>query len=348
MTVDTTTARRRDDAAAVVVDGRYRLVDRLGGGGSADVWRAVDERLQRQVAVKLFRPGVTDTERERAEMQLMASLSYPGLVTVFDAGQDVGANGSPPRSYLVMELVVGPTLRGLLSAGPVPAPEAAAVGADVASSLAHIHALGIVHRDVKPANILLTQDDPEHPTTVRAKLADFGVARMLDSARLTAVGETVGTANYVSPEQIRGAPVGPASDVYSLGLVILEALTGRLVYPGTGVSAAVSRLHRAPSVPNGFGPVWTELLTAMVADNPADRPCAAAVADRLSSLAAAGQPAGQQTRSRPRRVRTAILAALVPASLLAALHRPPKEHSLPGKHKARTAQHGPPSRTGRG
>lgn len=264
-----------------LLDARYRLLDRLGSGGAADVWRAHDTRLERAVAIKIFRPGATDPARERAEAEFMARCSHRGLVTVYDVGS-LESRYEAPRSYLVMELVEGPTLRERLRTGPLPRGTVAAIGAQVAGALAYVHAQGVVHRDVKPANLLVSDAPGDEPVV---KLADFGVARMLGSEHLTEVGTTVGTANYVSPEQIRGAAVGPASDVYSLGLVLLEALTGQMSYPGRGVEAAIARLERRPELPPGLGPEFGALLAAMTADDPDSRPSAAEVAGRLSLVA---------------------------------------------------------------
>jgi hypothetical protein len=248
-----------------------------GRGGAAEVGRAHDERLDRTVAVKLFRAGATDTAaRERAELEVMALLSHPGLVTMYDGGTITDRDGAA-RTFLVMEFVDGVTLRQLLGEGALGPRTAARIGGRLAEGLAHIHAHAIVHRDIKPANILLRGET--------VKLADFGVARILDGARMTEVGTTVGTANYLSPEQVRGADITAASDVYSLGLVVIEMITGAIVYPGSGVSAAVARLHRPPVLP--CGPEWTALLRGMTADDPAARPSAQEVAVRLAALAAA-------------------------------------------------------------
>ena len=264
------------------IDSRYRLLEVAGRGGAAEVWRARDERLAREVAIKLFRPGATDVpQREQAELAVMARVSHPAVVTMYDGGAFTDPGGVS-RTYLVMEFVDGVTLRQLLGEGALGPRPAARIGAALAGGLAHIHAHGIVHRDVKPANILL------HGETV--KLADFGVAKILDDARVTEIGTTVGTANYLSPEQVRGADITPASDIYSLALVVIEMITGEIVYPGSGVSAALARLHRHPPLPE-CGQAWTALLRAMVDDDPAARPSAGEVALRLSSLTTAGLPA---------------------------------------------------------
>jgi eukaryotic-like serine/threonine-protein kinase len=266
-----------------VLDGRYVLGESLGQGGMARVYRAVDTLLDRTVAVKVFNQhsALPDGDvRRAAEVRLLAGMNHPCLVMVYDAGRD-DSNVSDPFSYLVMELVDGTTLAKATSQGPLPPPAVAAIGAQLAAALDHVHSRGVVHRDVKPANVLLAQD----PEGTVAKLADFGVARLLDSTRLTGCGTTLGTPNYLSPEQATGEVVTPASDIYSLGLVLLEALTGERAYPGIGVEAVVQRLHRQPRIPDRLGPGWTTLLTGMTASEPAARPDAHTVEEALRALA---------------------------------------------------------------
>jgi serine/threonine protein kinase len=172
-----------------------------------------------------------------------------------------------------MELVEGQDLRSRIRHSPVPLDELAVIGAGLADALAYVHSLGIIHRDVKPANVLLVQVRPGEP--VRPKLTDFGIARIIDGTRLTATGTMVGTAAYLSPEQARGADIGPASDIYSLGLVLLECIKGSVEYPGSAVESAVARLHRAPVIPGDVPAEWAELIRAMTALDPLDRPAAA-------------------------------------------------------------------------
>jgi tRNA A-37 threonylcarbamoyl transferase component Bud32 len=270
-----------------VLAGRYRLEHCVGRGGMADVYRAQDELLHRTVAVKLFRvDAAQDTERRRidAEMRTLAGLRHRGLVTLFDASA-TGDESSGQAPYLIMECIDGETLRSRIAAGPLPPAEVAAIGAELASSLRYVHASGVVHRDIKPANILLDAPD-DGTSTPSAKLTDFGIARLAESAHLTELGSTVGTANYVSPEQARGKPIGPASDVYSLGLVLIECLTGQIVYPGTGVEAAVARLNQPAPVPEQFGPDWFQLLSDMTAQDPDARPSTDHVVATLTALSA--------------------------------------------------------------
>jgi serine/threonine protein kinase len=283
---ETASLRIADDPErALVLAGRYELGESVGRGGMAEVYRARDAVLDRQVAVKVFRGETPLNEldlRRQTETQLLAGLSHPGLVTVFDAGTD--DSGGTPRSYLVMELIDGPTLRELIARGPIPPRELAPLGIQVAEALAYVHGRGIVHRDVKPANILVTDPSLGHHDVV-AKLTDFGVARLVESTRLTTHGMTVGTANYLSPEQATGADTTAASDIYALGLVLLECLTGQLAFPGYGVEAALARLRRDPVVPLDLPSGWGDLLSAMTARAPRDRPSAAEVATRLLPLA---------------------------------------------------------------
>ena len=260
---------------------RYRVLERVGAGGMAEVFRAHDELLGRDVALKVFRrefASAEDLSRQRGEVRILANLSHPSLVTLFDTTSD--ADG---RGVLVLEFVDGADVGARLKAGPLPAPAVAALGLDVARALAYIHGKGVVHRDVAPANILL----PATPSPgVVAKLTDLGIARLIDDARITSTGFVIGTARYLSPEQAAGKPVGPPSDVYSLGLVLLECLTGARAFPGSGVESAAARLARDPEVPETLDPDWRRLIRSMLAREPERRPQADAVAERLADLLA--------------------------------------------------------------
>ncbi|MEK8071464.1 serine/threonine-protein kinase [Rhodococcoides navarretei] len=275
--------------------GRYRLGTVLGRGGMADVVHAEDQVLGRSVAVKIFRSGEPPDTAQRidAEIRTLASLSHPGLVTLYDAGTALDATGVLVP-YLVMELIDGSTLGAHREGRRMQVSHVAQIGCEIAEALAYIHARGVVHRDIKPANILVarTPDAGGGPCT---KLADFGIARIVDAERLTEHGTTVGTAHYLSPEQATGTSAGPPTDIYTLGLVLIECLTGTMAFEGSAVSAAVARLHRDPAVPEGLGPEWHTLLTEMTSRRPEDRPDAAAVAHRLRALARSTTPPPRTT-----------------------------------------------------
>jgi serine/threonine protein kinase len=286
--------------------GRYAVGERLGSGGAADVLRAVDLTLGRPVAVKLFRPG-GDPELEAGfaeEAELLARLQHPGLVTVYDAGVHGG------RAFLVMQLVEGPTLRRRLQEEPLTLPATQRIGARLSHALAHVHAAGIVHRDMKPSNILLDEDGMPH-------LTDFGIARLTDATTRTRSGTFTGTAAYMSPEQVRGDRPGPESDVYALGLVLLECLTGEIEYAGTALESAVARLHRAPAIPADLPAELRELLAAMTSSRPSERPDAATCAGVLAT----GRPAVGVLPRRPpkRRSPQRSVSVRVPLAILAAL-----------------------------
>jgi serine/threonine protein kinase len=260
-----------------VIGDRYRLEALLGRGGSAEVWRATDEALQRAVALKLVTvSGGEDAHRVGDEARLLAKLSHPGLVPVYDAGTEEAG-----RPWVVMELVDGETLADTIRRGVLPSERTAEIGARLADALTYVHGQGLVHRDVKPANVLLGSDG-------RVRLTDFGIARLVDAAKVTATGLTVGTAAYLSPEQVTSEPVGPPADIYALGLVLLECLTGKREYPGTAVEGALARLSRQPEIPPTLGHGWSGLLAAMTDRDPARRPTADRVATDLHALAVGG------------------------------------------------------------
>ncbi|WP_193612605.1 serine/threonine-protein kinase [Nocardioides lijunqiniae] len=300
--------------AAHLLSGRYELGAVLGRGGVADVHRATDTLLSREVAVKRLReatPSDADRARFTAEARTLAVLSHPALVTLLDAGD------SDDRPYLVLELVEGSTLAGLLARGPLPAPEEAArlLGA-VAGALAYAHGAGVVHRDVKPGNVLLGDDG-------RVKLADFGIARIVgDTVRHTMTGTTVGTVGYLAPEQVSGAEITPAVDVYALGLVLLEAVTGEKAFTGSTAEAAVARLARDPHVPETLSAPLADLVRAMTSRDPGARPSAAVVAERLAVIADGDPTTLTPLVSSPRlrrRPRPAMLVAAAAVALVVAL-----------------------------
>src|SRR5436309_8956352 len=211
-------ARGQPGAAGPVVLGRYRLHRRLGAGAFGTVWLARDERLERDVAVKILpRERIIGGRFER-EARAAARLTHPGIVTLYEAAID------DDGAYLVSELVLGATLAQLLDAGHLSDRDIVEVAISLCDALAYAHAQSIVHRDVKPSNVLIA-DQPtslSHP----AKLTDFGVARVIGGDSLTRTGDVIGTAAYMAPEQAAGRPAGPAADLYALALVTYEALTG--------------------------------------------------------------------------------------------------------------------------
>ncbi len=276
-----------------LIAGRYAVTAHLGSGGMGDVFGGTDHRLQRPVALKVFSldgARTDDIRRYADEARVLAGLSHPGLVALYDVGADTGPHHEP-LAFLVMELVDGPTLQQRIAQGPLDPLEVADIGRQLADALGHAHAAGIVHRDIKPANVLITSEvllsgDADAPV-VTVKLADFGIAQApergsADAARPTEA--TLGTASYLSPEQALGGELGPMSDVYSLGLVLLEALTGERAYSGAPLTSSLARLLEPVEVPASLGRGWAALLTAMLSPEPADRPTTTAVADRLRVL----------------------------------------------------------------
>jgi eukaryotic-like serine/threonine-protein kinase len=273
---DSTQAMPNGGDRAVVAD-RYELMVLLGRGGSAEVWRAQDSLLDREVALKLVTvPHDEGSKRAGDEARTLARLNHPGLVPVYDAGTD-----DEGRPWVVMELVEGETLGDTLKRGPLPSERTAEIGRSVAEALGYVHGKGLVHRDVKPGNVLVGTDG-------RSRLTDFGIARLIDSAKVTSTGMMVGTASYLAPEQVAGEPVGAPADVYALGLVLLECLTGRREYEGGTVEVALARLNRAPEVPDDLPAGWPGLITAMCDRDPARRPSPDDVARELATIAGGG------------------------------------------------------------
>jgi eukaryotic-like serine/threonine-protein kinase len=254
-------------ATHTILQSRYRIDGLIDRGGMADVYRGRDVRLERDVAVKVLRE-VEHERRFAVEARTLARLQHPNLVRLLDAGTDNG------DAFLVLELLDGATVRELLNDGPLAPDRVAQIGAETTAALGYIHRRGIVHRDVKPSNLML--DDYGS-----VRLADFGIARLLGATRITGSHQAIGTMAYIAPEQLQGGEVGPPTDVYSLGLVLIECLTGRRAFDGPPAEAAAARLSRDPDVPASLPGPWPALLRAMTARDPHARPSAAAIRDRL-------------------------------------------------------------------
>jgi serine/threonine protein kinase len=252
---------------------RYELGDVLGRGGAATVYRALDRHIGRHVAIKLYETALStgDRPQHRAELAALVRLHHPGLVRLHDTGIHDDC------VFLVMQLIDGEPLSQRIARGPLPVGTVVELGWQLASTLAYVHAHGVIHRDVKPGNVLVDATD-------RSFLTDFGVSRLVDATRCTVSGMALGTPAFLAPEQVRGQRLGPAIDIYALGLVLLEALTGTKEYPGGAVESAVARLHRPPQIPPTLPARLRFLLRAMTVDDPAVRPDAATVASRLTAL----------------------------------------------------------------
>ncbi|MFF0434797.1 protein kinase [Streptomyces sp. NPDC004327] len=272
----------------MLVADRYRLQVCVGRGGMGEVWRATDEVLGRDVAVKLMLGHEHDpsaADRFRMEAQTAARLSHPHVVGVFDFGTWDG------KLYLVMELVDGDSLAGDRSHSTVySAEQVATVAAHAAAGLSAAHRQGVVHRDIKPGNLLMDS----HGTV---KLADFGIARFVDdpSAALTTTGQIVGTGLYLAPERALGQPASPASDVYSLGCVLYQLLTGQPPFRAdTATALLYQHIDTPPAPPRQFGvpiPVaFEDFLLTLLAKQPEQRPQAQAIADWFASGAWRDQP----------------------------------------------------------
>lgn len=285
-----------------LIGGRYRLLDKLGEGGMAEVWRTRDTTLGRIVALKVLRPQYgSDPDfvmRFRREAQAAANLSHPNIVNVFDIGQADG------RHYIIMEYVDGRSLKDLIREGPLSVDRALDLLTQTAEAVAHAHRAGIIHRDLKPQNILVARDG-------RVKVTDFGIARAVSAASVTETGIVLGTAHYLAPEQAAGESTTPASDVYALGVVVYEMLSGRPPFDAdSSVGIAMQHLQATPAPIQQLNPRVPASVASVVnramAKDPAQRyPDAGELAGTLRALrewgerATDAQPAIRRPPARP-------------------------------------------------
>jgi len=362
---------------SLVLAGRYRMEGRIAVGGVGEVWRATDLVLARPVAVKLLRPEYAQHPetlvRFEAEARHAASVTHPGIAQVYDYGEE----GPAESPYLVMELVDGPSLAWVLASGPLEPAYAMDVLAQAAAGLEAAHAAGLVHRDVKPANLVVGPGN-------QVKITDFGVAYAAGSAPITRAGTLVGTPAYLAPERAAGGPATPASDLYSLGVVGYHCLTGSPPFSGMPIEVAAAHQHQAlPPLPASVPAGVAGLVGELTAKDPAARPGSAGevaeragrLRDTLASDVTAGlasepggppgttgveslpvtligppapggapaRPGSQRDRRRPRRgvllgVAGAILVASLAGWLLAAVFT-----AGPAQHQPGTPQPGTPA-----
>jgi eukaryotic-like serine/threonine-protein kinase len=264
--------------AAILLDDRYSLDEEIGAGGFCAVWRATDTVLARPVAVKVLHAGYAHQPEARARFKAEArhagALSHENVARVYDYGEP--ADG---QAYLVMELIRGPSLASVLAGGPLPAARTMDLVAQVAAGLQIAHSAGLVHRDIKPANILFT-------SAGTVQITDFGIAHAVGSAPLTATGMVMGTPGYLAPERVAGAQAGPASDLYALGIVAFECLTGVRPFAGPPLEVAIAHRDRPlPPLPAWLPAEVADFVMLLTAKDPAWRPADAGhVADQARRL----------------------------------------------------------------
>ena len=243
-----------DTLINTLFDGRYRILRKLGSGGMANVYLAEDEDLGRRVAIKILNDRYANDEdfieRFRREAKSAAALSHPNIVSIYDRGEAEGTY------YIAMEVIEGRSLKELiLTRGPLPISQAVVYTLEILEALRFAHRHGIIHRDIKPHNILIGE---------RLKVTDFGIARA-GASQMTEAGSIMGTAQYLSPEQARGAPVTASSDLYSAGIVLYEMLTGKVPFNGdSAIEIAMKHLNELPKPPSKIRPEIPEELDQVV------------------------------------------------------------------------------------
>ncbi|MEP6892902.1 MAG: Stk1 family PASTA domain-containing Ser/Thr kinase [Gaiellaceae bacterium] len=317
-----------DSMTGTIFAGRYRLERKLGSGGMADVWLAEDQELGRRVAVKILHERYANdeqfVERFRREATHAAGLSHQNIVSIYDRGS---ADGS---YFIVMEYVEGRTLKELLvNRGPCPVPVAIAYARQILGALRYAHRNGIIHRDIKPHNVIVDREG-------RIQVADFGIARAGASSQMTEAGSIIGTAQYLSPEQARGAPVDESSDLYSTGIVLYELLTGVVPFTGeTAVEIAMKHLSHIPAAPSTIRPEIPHDLDLVVlralAKDPEDRYRSASDMDRDLELVARGEGVGPETEDA---ATTVLAGASAPTTVTRAGAARPQVAGSDGRYRA--------------